>query len=179
MCHLLRVDSLWVLVSDSVYDWKIKSVDGIAVPPPRILGDCAVNFSQDRQSVLWMRGCLRTLTLQQCSASWHWPSSPVQQLLYGHTGLRGTGCPESCGCPFPEGAQGQVKGGTGQPDLMWGSQPMAKELELDHFWGLLQPRAILWFYIDSLRLVQVFLRSGLLFTSTSSYCWKLTWAIIF
>ena len=41
-----------------------------------------------------------------------------------------TGCPESCGCPIPGGAQGQVGWDPGQPDLLGGTQPMAG-LELD------------------------------------------------
>jgi len=34
-------------------------------------------------------------------------------------------CPESCGCPIPGGAQGQVGWCPGQPELVGGSQPMA------------------------------------------------------
>lgn len=52
MVHLLQVGSHWVLISDLVYDWKIKSVDGIAVSPPRMIDDCDVSFSWDRQTVL-------------------------------------------------------------------------------------------------------------------------------
>ena len=34
-------------------------------------------------------------------------------------------CPESCGCPIPAGAQGQVGWGPGQPEPVSGNQPMA------------------------------------------------------
>jgi len=34
-------------------------------------------------------------------------------------------CPESCGCPIPGGAQGQAGWGSGQPELVGVSQPMA------------------------------------------------------
>ena len=37
----------------------------------------------------------------------------------------GTGCPENCRCPIPGSARGQAGWGRGQPDVVWGSQPMA------------------------------------------------------
>ena len=37
-------------------------------------------------------------------------------------------CPESCGCPIPGGAQGQVGWGPGQPELVQDSQPKGVEL---------------------------------------------------
>lgn len=52
MVHLLQVGSHWVLISDLVYDWKIKSVDGSTVSPPRMIDVCDVSFSWDRQTVL-------------------------------------------------------------------------------------------------------------------------------
>ena len=36
-----------------------------------------------------------------------------------------TDCSESCGCPIPGGAQGQVVWAPGQPELVGGTQPMA------------------------------------------------------
>jgi len=39
--------------------------------------------------------------------------------------MSGTGCPESCGCPIPGGAQGWAGWSHGQPELVRGSQPMA------------------------------------------------------
>ena len=63
-------------------------------------------------------------------------------LLRGRWGT-GTGCPESCGCPIPGGAQGQVGWGPGQPELVGGSQPMAG---VGTGWCLrsLPTQAILW-----------------------------------
>jgi len=43
----------------------------------------------------------------------------------------GTAAQRSCGCPIPEGAQGQIRRGPGQPELMDGSPAHAWELRLN------------------------------------------------
>jgi len=50
----------------------------------------------------------------------------VRKKLFSQWAVRpGHGCPESCGCPIPEGAQGWAGWGSGQPELVGGTGPTA------------------------------------------------------